>query len=143
MLAVPPIDRVRRAARFQVLRGLYDSFIGENRPAARARRLLREWLSPEQCEMFDRLGHFEVTGNMTGKRYRINDGTCANVFELDGAGEPVRGWCFVPAGGLEAGDVMLAQKIALETSEAHARAVANWFPPKVFAAPRSLIRRAY
>lgn len=62
------------------------------------------------------------------------------MFELDDKGEPARGWCFVPTGGLEAGDVMLAQKIALETSEAHARALANWFPPKVPFVPGSLIQ---
>jgi hypothetical protein len=37
------------------------------------------------------------------------------------------GWCFVPEGGLVAGDVMLAQKIALETNERAALAVANRF----------------
>jgi hypothetical protein len=33
-------------------------------------------------------------------------------------------WCFVPEGNLVAGDVMLAQKIALETNERAALAVA-------------------
>jgi hypothetical protein len=37
------------------------------------------------------------------------------------------GWCFVPEGSLVAGDVMLAQKIALETSEYAALAVARRF----------------
>jgi hypothetical protein len=35
------------------------------------------------------------------------------------------GWCFVPKGSLVTGDVMLAQKIALETFECRALAVAN------------------
>ena len=38
------------------------------------------------------------------------------------------GYCFVPNGGLVAVDVMLAQKIALETNERAALAVANKFP---------------
>ncbi len=37
------------------------------------------------------------------------------------------GWCFAPKGYLVAGDVMLAQKIALETDERGALAVANRF----------------
>ena len=38
------------------------------------------------------------------------------------------GWCFVPNRHLVPGDVMLAQKIALETNERGALAVANKFP---------------
>ncbi|RZM94007.1 hypothetical protein CWO91_39725 [Bradyrhizobium genosp. SA-3] len=37
-------------------------------------------------------------------------------------------WCFIPLGGLVAGDVMLAQKIALETDEERALSVGNSFP---------------
>jgi hypothetical protein len=43
---------------------------------------------------------------------------------------PVTGWCFVPRGPLVAGDVMLAQKIALETDESGALAVAKNFTPR-------------
>jgi len=50
-----------------------------------------------------------------------------NIHELDGAGCPRVGWCFAPKGYLVAGDVMLAQKIALETDERGALAVANRF----------------
>jgi hypothetical protein len=39
----------------------------------------------------------------------------------------LRGWCFVPKDNLVAGDVMLAQKIALETDERGALAVARNF----------------
>jgi len=39
------------------------------------------------------------------------------------------GWCFVPSGFLVPGDVMLAQKIALETDERGALGLANRFPP--------------
>jgi hypothetical protein len=34
-------------------------------------------------------------------------------------------WCFVPDGDLVAGDVMLAQKVALETNERGALSVAH------------------
>jgi hypothetical protein len=50
-----------------------------------------------------------------------------NIHELDGAGCPCAGWCFVPKGHLVAGDNMLAQEIALETDERGALAVANRF----------------
>ncbi len=53
--------------------------------------------------------------------------TGLNIHELDGAGRPRVGWCFAPKGHLVAGDVMLAQKIALETDERGALAVANRF----------------
>jgi hypothetical protein len=88
---------------------------------------LKEWLSPEQFAQYDAKSYFEVTGCHSGKRYRINHGTSMNIHELDGAGRPRVGWCFAPKGYLVAGDVMLAQKIALETDERGALAVANRF----------------
>jgi hypothetical protein len=71
---------------------------------------------------------FEVVGCASRKRYRIVQGIGANVHELSEDGQPVMGFCFVPSGSLVAGDVMLAQKIALETNEPAALAVANRFP---------------
>jgi hypothetical protein len=40
-----------------------------------------------------------------------------NVHELDRMGNIVARWCFAPKGDLPMGDVILAQKIALETME--------------------------
>jgi hypothetical protein len=96
----------------------------------RGRKLLREWLSPEQLAQYDAHNYFEVTGCHTGKRYRINHAIGANVYELDDEGRPREGWCFVPTDHLVPGDVMLAQKIALETDERGALAVANGFAPR-------------
>ena len=70
-----------------------------------------------------------MVGCHSGKRYRIYRGTAQNVFEIDDAGWLIVGLCFVPSGELVAGDVMLAQKIALETNENGALAVANRFLP--------------
>ena len=95
---------------------------------ARGIKLLREWLSPEQFAQYDARSYFEVTGCHSGTRYRISHGTSMNIHELDGAGRPRVGLCFAPKGYLVAGDVMLAQKIALETDERAALAVANKFP---------------
>lgn len=94
---------------------------------ARGVRLLKGWLSPEQLAQYDAKSYFEVTGCHSGKRYRISHGISMNVHEIDGAGRPRVGWCFAPRGHLAAGDVMLAQKIALETDECGALALANNF----------------
>ena len=100
----------------------------ENIRKARGITLLRKWLSPEQQAQFDAFRHFDVTGCDTGTRYRIRHGTAPTVHEIDATGRSVMGWCFAPSGPLVAGDVMLAQKIALETSERAALAIANRFP---------------
>ena len=68
---------------------------------------------------------FEVVGCDTGTRYVITNGTNMNIIELDKDGRSVRRWCFTPVGQLVQGDMLLAQKIALETMEAHALHVAN------------------
>lgn len=90
-------------------------------------RLLQGWLTPEQRLQFDRKGYFEVLGSDTGTRYRIRRGTSANVREVDASGRLGMGWCFVPVGELVEPDVMLVQKIALETSELETLAIAKNF----------------
>jgi hypothetical protein len=112
---------------------------------ARGITLLREWLSPEQQAQFDASKWFDVVGCDSGRCYHIRHGTGTNVHELDAAGRPIVGWCFVPSGHLAAGDVMLAQKIALETNERGVLAVANRFPVQVPGRtnPSALPRRPY
>lgn len=97
-------------------------------PEERGLALLREWLSDEQRKQFDMSKSFAVLGCDSRKRYLIRHGVGTNIHELDDRGRSVRGICFVPTGNLVAGDVMLAQKIALETSESSALAVAKSFP---------------
>jgi hypothetical protein len=89
--------------------------------------LLREWLTPEQKAQFEASGYFDVIGCDTGRRYRVHHARGTNVHEMDDTGRPLMGWCFVPLGELVVGDVMLAQKIALETNERAALAIANRF----------------
>ena len=101
-----------------------------NETESRGVKLLKEWLSNEQLAQYEQHKYFDVTGCHSGKRYRIRHGTGTNVYELDGAGRPRAGWCFVPKDYLVAGDVMLAQKIALETDELGALAIANNFLPR-------------
>jgi hypothetical protein len=118
-------------------RSLHDWYQRPTSRELRGRKLLREWLSPEQRAQYDALDHFDVKGCHTGKRYRIHHGTTANVLELDEAGRPRAGWCFVPNDQLVAGDAMLAQKIAIETDEHGALAVANEFKPRRYGSSNS------
>lgn len=116
-----PADAVRR---------LYRKAWIENTSEARGLRLLRGWLSQHQRAQFDSLGYFEVVGCNSGKRYRIYHGKPSpNVYEVDDAGCPMVGWCFLPRGYLATGDVILAQKIGLETDEHSVLAIANKFLP--------------
>ena len=128
-LAVEGMFLVGRS-RSEAVRKLYRSFFAQNTKEARGRRLLREWLSPDQRAQFDDKDYFEVVGCDSRRRYRIYNRVTQNVYELDDAGRPKVGWCFLPDGRLVAADIMLAQKIALETNEHNALAVANGFPPR-------------
>jgi hypothetical protein len=119
---------LQKLARLLALRELYRLVNEKHSPEARGRNLLRAWLTVEQRDQFDSFGYFDVRGCASGKKYRIHFGISANVHELGDGDLPKMGWCFVPAGNLVPGDVMLAQKIALETSETAALAVANPFP---------------
>jgi hypothetical protein len=100
--------------------------IRSRRPAEkRGIALLRSWLTPEQAEQWDCRGEFDVIGCDTGTPYRITFGTMMNVHQLDHSGKPVAQWCFRPEGKLAVGDILLTQKIALETMESQALALAN------------------
>lgn len=119
----PPVEA---SSRIKALRKLYR----QNTSEARGLRLMWDWLSPDQREQFDGSGYFEVVGCDSGKRYRIYYGIVPpNVYEIDGAGRPRMGLCFMPLGRLVRGDVILAQKIALETDEHSALKVANRISP--------------
>jgi hypothetical protein len=102
----------------------------EATPEGRSLRMLRDWLSQAQREQFASKGYFNVVGGCTGNQYRIYTGTSVNVCEIDENGCLREGLCFTPIGDLPTGDVMLAQKIALETCEDEVRALARWFTPQ-------------
>jgi hypothetical protein len=114
------VERMRQAAR--------QAAVDTQKAAARGMELLKSWLSPEQRACFERNHFFFVTGNKTGKRYRINTAPSYNIAELGHAAVVVAKLCFLPKGILVQGDVMLAQKIALECDEESALRVANIDP---------------
>ena len=95
---------------------------------ARGLRLLVSNLSPVQRQQLARHNYFDVIGGDTGTRYRIHDGRTLNIARLNESGGCDLLLCFEPAGALPVGDVMLAQKIALELFEADAIRVANASP---------------
>jgi hypothetical protein len=111
-------------------RGIRRARHGKSRSAfelesnAKGLTLLRSWLSPTQLRSYDTHQYFDVIGSDSGGIYRIHHGKQANIEQLDRCGEPVCAWCLVPEGDLVSGDVMLAQKIALETDERAALAIA-------------------
>ena len=71
---------------------------------------------------------FEAIGGVSGTRYRIRYGPTLNVETLDKNGRRKHMLCFAPKGYLPIGDIMLAQKIALELFEADAIKTANVSP---------------
>jgi hypothetical protein len=78
----------------------------------------------------EKRGSFDVVGSHTGRRYRIYPGKLNNVRILQDNFE-VAALCFAPAdaGFLPEADIMLAQKIALETNEKAALKVAHQSSP--------------
>jgi hypothetical protein len=108
------------------MNGAADDFYQGTQAESRSIELLRSWLTPDQLRQFDESGWFIVRGGETGRRYRITYPRAPyNVHELDCDDEIVLRLCFVPKGIDAPGDVMLAQKISLETDEFSGRGVAN------------------
>jgi hypothetical protein len=115
------------------VRDLFRAFLAsfEDRVIVEERgmRLLREHLDPEQRAQFNAFDHFEVIGSDSGRRYQIKNLSSINIEQLGNDGRCLQKWCFGPAGGLARGDILLTQKVALESFETEALAVAHSYPP--------------
>jgi hypothetical protein len=96
--------------------------------AQHSMHLLTEKLTPIQRDQLALFRYFEVIGGDTGTRYRIHLRDQLNVEAPDARGRRVRMLCFMPKGHLPVGDMMLAQKIALELFEKDALRIANGQP---------------
>jgi hypothetical protein len=136
MLRLTP-SRTGERSRRRAVAALFIRYGAERTPEGRSLQLLRRWLSPSQRAQFAETGYFVVVGCDTGRQYRIYPGAGMNICEVDEKGRPRLGLCFLPLGELPIGDVMLAQKIALERCETGALAVARRFVPNVFMFRRS------
>lgn len=90
----------------------------------RATLLLCENLTPAQAEEFRRTRAFTVHSKDGGRVYLVTYGTAGNVFELK-AGKRQTKFCIHPDEDVPVPDVMLAQKLMIETDEAAFRRVAN------------------
>lgn len=104
---------------------------GEARDAAeaRARALLLSCLTPEQRASFERCRAFRVVSNL-GNIFEIAHARTHGIHKLDMQGNQVEQWCTTPNGRIPICDVMLAQKLYLETDEAGLRQTANvWVMP--------------
>ena len=104
--------------------------LGLSNAEPRSTGLLVQHLSPVQRAQYAAQGHFDVTGGDTGRHYRIMRGYQMNVEELDARGQRRRLLCFLPEGRVPVGDIMLAQKVALELFEFEALKVAHHTPPR-------------
>ena len=91
----------------------------------RSIEVLKENLSAAQRRQYERYHYFDVIGGSTGTRYRIRHGYQMNVQQFDRRGQRLRMLCFMPKGRLGVGDIMLAQKLALELFEDEAIKTAN------------------
>jgi hypothetical protein len=107
---------------------LYSSRPLEHQAEQRSLQLLRENLTARQREQYERHRYFDVVGGTSGRQYRIHDAHLLNVEEFDITGMQARILCFVPQGKLPSGDILLAQKLALEIFEGEAIAIANEIP---------------
>ena len=94
----------------------------------RSLHLLLRNLTPQQRAQYERFSHFDVIGSESGRTYRIRYGTQLNIEELDRTGRRWRLLCFRPKGLLPVGDIMLAQKLALELFEMDAMRIAHKTP---------------
>ena len=101
-------------------------------------RLLLENLSAPQRHDYEAHGYFYVIGGKTGRRYRVHDRHSLNVVQLGPKGQRVARLCFFPKGDLPAGDVLLAQKLALELFETETLRIAGRFPINRECGPRAL-----
>jgi hypothetical protein len=93
-------------------------------PDQRGVDLLTANLTRKQRQQYVNNGYFDVIGGHSGKRYRIWHCFQQNIEELDAPRSRPRIWCFHPQ-SLVLGDVMLAQKTALELFETDAMRIAH------------------
>jgi hypothetical protein len=96
-------------------------------PEQRGVALLLANLTPRQRRQYVRDRCFDVIGGVSATRYRLWHCFQQNVEELDQDGRRRWIWCFHPRETLVVGDVLLAQKTALELFEPEAIRVAHCY----------------
>ncbi len=89
----------------------------------RALTLLLDHLTPAQRFQYETVHSFDVEVN--GRRYRISSGWSGNVKRLNESGGWIESLCIHFDRSMPIPDLMLAQKLMLETNEAEFRRIAN------------------
>lgn len=110
-------QRARRAALIGV----------RKRAERRAEGLLRSWLTEKQTADLEKNGWFDVrvpSSDGSSRTYRIRRGVAGNVSLLGPDGRAVKSFCAHPD-GVPSPDVMLSQKLMLETNEDMFLRIAN------------------
>jgi hypothetical protein len=96
-------------------------------PEQRGVALLLVNLTPRQRRQYVRDRHFDVIGGASGTHYRLWHSFQQNIEELDQDGRRRWIWCVHPRETLVVGDVLLAQKTALELYEPEAIRIAHCY----------------
>lgn len=94
-------------------------------PDQRSIRLLNDNLTAKQREQYAAYRYFDVTGGESGRRYRLWHRSHQNIEAFDAHGNRQCLLCFHPRETLPGGDVMLAQKTALELFESEILKIAH------------------
>jgi len=114
---VPETDAQRQAREAERAR--------EVEARVRAEALLRDCLTAEQAAQLLHADAFELL-TASGRRYRVRRGRAGNVERLELTGHPTRRYCLHPAdAAVPEADVMLAQKLLLESDEDAFLRIAN------------------
>ncbi len=90
----------------------------------RARNLLLSCLTPEQRAMYEKEFKFRVVSNL-GNVFELHRKRMHGVFKLDMQGNRIEEWCVTPHGRIPVDDILLSQKLMLETDEAALRSESN------------------
>jgi hypothetical protein len=94
---------------------LNDYHLPNEASVAKARVLLEKALTLEQRRDLLARGYFQVKGKRF--TYRIREGHAGNVDALDSRGRVIGRFCAHPLGRVPVYDMMLAQKLWIETDE--------------------------
>jgi hypothetical protein len=134
------VRRLAVQAALEAQREAIDAALPDLRASSSARQWLIKHLSSAQLADFTRTGSFNVRGGSTGGLYRITYGRSMNIAILNADGMPTgRRLCFSPRGNLSTFDVMLGQKVSLESDELFTLRVAcvNIGPPAIGPSPHT------
>jgi hypothetical protein len=91
--------------------------------------LLKSNPTAEQANELHRTRAFQVIGGATGRRYRIRHAFAFNIDLLSEQSQHVVPFCFRPRDNFAVGEIMLAQKNALEVFELEALKIAICLRP--------------